>query len=258
MLIIPRSGRWEAPATSGWTPADDASMFRWWLDPADATTRTMSGSDMTQISDKLGNIAGDFVVGGTPVYPTMGTQNGEDVFSWTQTTDAMNSATPATIEQEDTVFTCFRVDTGQTFFGFMESAATFKSIPLAENGSGSPDWLSTDQASEESNITVKIDTVDQGWGAATTRNTVYDAHVTGFWQLVEYEFTSTSGGQVISDVDIVHGTSSYRWDGLQGDIIIANSTITAAVREKVEGYLAHKYGLTANLPGGHPYKSSAP
>lgn len=29
-------------------------------------------------------------------------------------------------------------------------------------------------------------------------------------------------------------------------------------REKVEGYLAHKWGLTGNLPGGHPYKVSPP
>ena len=28
--------------------------------------------------------------------------------------------------------------------------------------------------------------------------------------------------------------------------------------EKAEGYLAHKWGLTANLPVSHPYKSSAP
>jgi hypothetical protein len=28
--------------------------------------------------------------------------------------------------------------------------------------------------------------------------------------------------------------------------------------EKAEGYLAHKWALTGILPGGHPYKSSAP
>ena len=28
--------------------------------------------------------------------------------------------------------------------------------------------------------------------------------------------------------------------------------------EKAEGYLAHKWGLTGNLPVTHPYKSSAP
>ena len=29
-------------------------------------------------------------------------------------------------------------------------------------------------------------------------------------------------------------------------------------RQKIEGYLAHKWGLTGNLPAGHPYKTEAP
>jgi hypothetical protein len=28
--------------------------------------------------------------------------------------------------------------------------------------------------------------------------------------------------------------------------------------EKAEGYLAHKWGLTGNLPVSHPYKNTAP
>ena len=28
--------------------------------------------------------------------------------------------------------------------------------------------------------------------------------------------------------------------------------------EKVEGYLAHKWGLTDNLPNNHPYKNKVP
>ena len=29
-------------------------------------------------------------------------------------------------------------------------------------------------------------------------------------------------------------------------------------RSKVEGYLAHKYGLAGNLPAGHPFKAGSP
>ena len=28
--------------------------------------------------------------------------------------------------------------------------------------------------------------------------------------------------------------------------------------EKAEGYLAHKWGMTSNLPVSHPYKNTAP
>jgi hypothetical protein len=43
-----------------------------------------------------------------------------------------------------------------------------------------------------------------------------------------------------------------------GEVIIINGTITAEDREKLEGYLAHKWGLEASLPTNHPYKASAP
>jgi hypothetical protein len=43
-----------------------------------------------------------------------------------------------------------------------------------------------------------------------------------------------------------------------GEIITVQSAVTASVREKIEGYLAHKWGLTANLPAGHPYKTVGP
>lgn len=40
-----------------------------------------------------------------------------------------------------------------------------------------------------------------------------------------------------------------------GEIVVLSSD---ADRERVEGYLAHKWGLAGTLPGGHPYKNAAP
>ena len=41
-------------------------------------------------------------------------------------------------------------------------------------------------------------------------------------------------------------------------IMITGSGFSDADRQRVEGYLAHKWGLTGDLAGDHPYKSSAP
>lgn len=41
-------------------------------------------------------------------------------------------------------------------------------------------------------------------------------------------------------------------------IIISNVAPAGGEVEKLEGWAAHKYGLTANLPGGHPYKTNPP
>lgn len=42
------------------------------------------------------------------------------------------------------------------------------------------------------------------------------------------------------------------------EIIVYNVALSSAQRQTIEGYLAQKWGLTANLPAGHPHKSSFP
>ena len=53
------------------------------------------------------------------------------------------------------------------------------------------------------------------------------------------------------------GNSNGALDGAVGEIIayVDNSD---DLREKLEGYLAHKWGLEANLPKDHPYRGRAP
>jgi hypothetical protein len=42
------------------------------------------------------------------------------------------------------------------------------------------------------------------------------------------------------------------------ELIFFPSSQGTTIRQKIEGYLAHKWGLTGNLPVGHPYKTEAP
>ncbi len=53
-----------------------------------------------------------------------------------------------------------------------------------------------------------------------------------------------------------YNSSSYM-DYAMGELIVAPVNDDNN-REKIEGYLAHKWGLEVNLPNGHPYESSAP
>ena len=46
--------------------------------------------------------------------------------------------------------------------------------------------------------------------------------------------------------------------GKVAEVIVLNGLATTEERQLLEGYLAHKWGLAANLPAGHPYKSAAP
>ena len=50
----------------------------------------------------------------------------------------------------------------------------------------------------------------------------------------------------------------YLKNGAIAEVIIASYAIQDVDRQRIEGYLAHKWGLTANLPINHPYKTNAP
>ena len=51
--------------------------------------------------------------------------------------------------------------------------------------------------------------------------------------------------------------SEEPFDGFIGEIIIINS-VEDSDRQKIEGYLAHKWGLSTDLPSDHPHKDNAP
>lgn len=46
--------------------------------------------------------------------------------------------------------------------------------------------------------------------------------------------------------------------GRIAEMVLLTGTVSPADRETMEGYLAHKWGLTTNLPLAHPYKSTPP
>lgn len=56
---------------------------------------------------------------------------------------------------------------------------------------------------------------------------------------------ATDTGTLATDVDMAA-------------FILSSTLPTAPEIDKLFGWAAHKYGLTANLPGGHPYKTVAP
>jgi len=54
---------------------------------------------------------------------------------------------------------------------------------------------------------------------------------------------------------------TYMQDNMTGnvfEVVQYNSDLGQTSRQKIEGYLAWKWGLQANLPANHPYKSAAP
>ena len=66
----------------------------------------------------------------------------------------------------------------------------------------------------------------------------------------ETNATNFTIGSWIADGSIMDsGVTNFQF----GELIFYTTSLTAAQRQQIEGYLAWKWGLQANLPAGHPY-----
>jgi hypothetical protein len=99
------------------------------------------------------------------------------------------------------------------------------------------------------------------WTIAGMRAGVYFENLVGYKDGVSDTPTALSAftlpAATSTSIGSVAGTSEF-FKGDIAEIIIYNTELDDAERQKVEGYLAHKYGLTANLPADHPYKVDPP
>ncbi len=68
---------------------------------------------------------------------------------------------------------------------------------------------------------------------------------------------SLASGLTIGNISGNPG-ESWRMDGLISELIFVSGSFSDAERQRLEGYLAHKWGLQANLPAEHPYQTAEP
>jgi hypothetical protein len=72
------------------------------------------------------------------------------------------------------------------------------------------------------------------------------------------ESTATIASGTVAPLWLGRNSGGYAYNGYISEIVYYNTTLTTIQRQKVEGYLAWKWGLQASLPSGHPYLSAAP
>jgi hypothetical protein len=54
------------------------------------------------------------------------------------------------------------------------------------------------------------------------------------------------------------GSGDSPWTGNLSELVLGDTALSTANRQLIEGYLAWKWGLTANLPTAHPFKNRPP
>lgn len=250
-----------------WTPKAVSTSI--WLDAADSTTITLNGSNVSQWSDKSGNSRhiSQGTAASQPTYAATGL-NGQGLITFDGSNDILlNASVGANGINNFTIISVFRLITG-----------TGDDIPICigeTNAVGGCRGFYRNTGGTTMSF--------GGWqydvvGSAYSYDIGGDHHIFGLANpklarpdnaiLMRDGLTttySTSGGDLVAatngfSVGSLRGTlvSSFYTNMSVAEIVVFYSTITTEVRQKLEGYLAWKWGLQSKLPAGHPYKDSPP
>ena len=250
-----------------WTPAEIETAL--WLDAADSSTITETGGAVSVWADKSGN--GRDVAQNTPRHrPVIGIElvNGLNVLSFGQLHDSGyayldgGSAHHSIGTGNLSVFVVARSDKGSTGnviskadtdtsggrWALVAEAGGFVTGPNNTQPGGLSDTglytsfglgllrIDGNESQQLWNNGLLSDSAALSWGS-------YDLTTSKpFW------VGSYNNGGLTNNSHV----------GVIAEVLILHSAVDDLTRQKTEGYLAHKWGLTANLPADHPYKSVAP
>jgi hypothetical protein len=241
-----------------WNPSMISTAL--WLDAADASTVTTESGAVSQWNDKSGNGRNvtqpiDFR---RPAYDSTGFNN-RPTLIFDGSTDFLLTAAFAV----PTNFTCVAVCTllANGLFPILISNAAFElrgvettakpSIANVSNNTGAgilapaaTPVTTTDSLLNTTNILVgqiigTSTTLRQNGSLRDTRTSLAVSPSSQFRSIGARSNNTLHANARISEV-------------------IELGDASVAVQERIEGYLAHKWGLTANLPNDHPYKTVGP
>ena len=263
-----------------WDPSDSVTTS-FHIDAADTSSYSLSGSNVSSITDKAGNFS--ITVNGTPnrVSSALNSLNVWDFSGSSEdftTSDEQNVTDGSGNHWAIGVFLADTVnDTQDSFYSFENntvSSGSKKDYAVsagnssAFNGELDLDGLSSNRISStignlqafDSAVTLDafhiVGTIFNKTGnQISTRVDGADA----FTPVNDYD----RGINQKQDVRIMRNRANERLDGRVAEFFVVGAlpgTGGTDITEfqKAEGYLAHKWGLTGNLPSDHPFKNVSP
>jgi hypothetical protein len=235
-----------------WTP--EIIQTTAWYDASDTGTITEDTGFVSQLDDKSGN--GNHLTQETADdQPATGsdTINGLNVLTFSDTSDRMDVG--SNIYANDPVTECFAImvttltTTGANGFDithiegtteYLGSRIPFFTTVINDYGSLSFRQQYTHGITPPGDIMQAI----QYDGGAETGTVWRDGALTGSSRSAQASIDS--GNTYIENI------------GNLAEWIIIESVVSTADRQKLEGYLAWKWGFQSILPSGHPYENGAP
>ncbi len=274
-------GAWTnvAQQTGGgaWTPLELGASLALWLDADDASTITLNGSTVSQWSDKSGNNhhVTQATAAAQPTYEAAAFQ-GKPTLSFDDTDDMLAVASSTVSANGDLFFGAafqFKAGVGNwsTIVGtnaseigsntgelFIQRMGTRSQI--GAHNSGRVDTQSTYAVQVADILEARIATVGRNGGTSGNGGTI-TVTATGPSQptyLTQAVQTWSSGSTTRLQIGGKQ-QSVTNWSAANiSEVVVCSQDLSTDNRQKLEGYLAHKWSLAASLPADHPYKTFPP
>jgi hypothetical protein len=252
-----------APPTQEWTPADITTAL--WLDAADGTTVT--GSPVSQWSDKSGN-GRHATQGSSGLRPTYtSTLNGLPVLTFDGTSFLIADAVASVIGGNDVPWSACIVyniaDNGANHCLVSATSSTLDGVQHSVNRdflSGANAIRSTRRASDtQVNVSGNVAAADgPGLLSLVFTGTAVQLYDAGSEVANAAQDNASLSVQRFSIGVLRRSTNATFVNGDIGEIVLLPAAASTATRQRIEGYLAHKWGLEGDLPSDHPYKAAPP
>ena len=261
--ITYKSGSLTSNEIKYWTPATlSANIVSWW-DAYDTPRITRSGSNVTQVTSKVGSI------------------NLTASANWPTYSATGRNSKPAFLASTTSQRFAF-----STLTGLPTGTASSSVIALAYNNqvSGSFRAIVSWGSGSTGGNQARFHGYNNGaYGVTTTGSSTFDtAPATGPWNgtdrifyggitssvittWVDGQHTFEKTGLTVNTATVNNGAvfagtpvGGTAWTGSFQEILIFNATLSTTNRQKIEGYIASKWGLRSSLAAGHPYKNANP
>jgi hypothetical protein len=240
-----------------WTPANITTAL--WLDAADASTVTLESGAVSQWNDKSGN-GRNLIQGNALAQPTynLASLNGLNTLSFDGTNDTMasvsstlptgNSARSMLVVYKPNRTSATNAIAGQSL---NTSSSSYFSLHFRVTPAGDPYFAGFGNDLTDS-AAISLDPKIAGVTHDGVTTTLF-RNATQIAQGPKTLNTNSGIFRVGSSIGSIEFAQM-----LVAEIVFVSASISALNRQQLEGYLAHKWGLTASLPNDHPYKSVAP
>lgn len=244
-----------------WSPSSIST--RLWVDMDDQSTFTSSGGHVTTIADKSGNNYSFSAKAGATITAVNSAQNSKNVLRFDGNSDATTETsvgfTPLarhkwffTVKVTGSAFhdTLLTLKKGNVFRIYMQNLDSDGVFPANWNVLPGDRMLGnlTNLLGQWVLLSAEFDVPNQV-SSAWLNGTAYNSNV------AQPDLTATNFTDVT--VKLCENTSLQIQDADWGELIMTED-VSQSNSDKIEGYLAHKWGLTADLPSDHTYKTQAP